>query len=244
MIRPSSDEAHLLVGRLHRPFSYQVTAGSFPQDVQVWDRSGKVEYSVASLPLSDRVPLAGVRTGPRSYQWVPEKPATLTWAEALDGGDPKAKVPFRDRIVSIAAPFSGQPKEIFKTEERFRSLQPLANGLALVKDYERVKRVERTIEISLDEPGSKPRVVFSLNEKDAYRDPGTPVLRTMKDGRRQALNSATRFFSPGKDRHLPGTIRSWTASISSPGKRSDSSNPTPARMNRSWPLWTTMAPAF
>ena len=55
----------------------------------------------------------------------------------------------------IAAPFSGQPTEIFKTSERFRSLQPLADGKALVEDYERVKRIVRTFEISLDQPGAE-----------------------------------------------------------------------------------------
>ena len=32
--------------------------------------------------------------------------------EALDGGDLKNKVPFRDKVVSLAAPFSGQPTEV------------------------------------------------------------------------------------------------------------------------------------
>jgi dipeptidyl aminopeptidase/acylaminoacyl peptidase len=197
MIRPSSDQAHLLVGWLHRPFSYQVTAGSFPQEVEVWDRAGKTEYKVASLPLSDRVPLAGVRTGPRAYQWLPDRPATLVWTEALDKGDPKAKVPFRDKIVMIAAPFSGEPKEIFKTQERFRSLEPLAGGMALVRDFERVKRIERTLEINLDKPGAEAKVIFSLNEKDAYRDPGNPVLRTTAAGRREVVQSGDEIFLQG-----------------------------------------------
>jgi dipeptidyl aminopeptidase/acylaminoacyl peptidase len=197
MIRPSSDQAHLLVGWLHRPFSYQVTAGSFPQEVEVWDRAGKTEYKVASLPLSDRVPLAGVRTGPRAYQWLPDRPATLVWTEALDKGDPKAKVLFRDKIVMIAAPFSGEPKEIFMTQERFRSLEPLAGGMALVRDFERVKRIERTLEINLDKPGAEAKVIFSLNEKDAYRDPGNPVLRTTAAGRREVVQSGDEIFLQG-----------------------------------------------
>ncbi len=131
VLRPSPDQTHLLVGSLHKPYSYQLRASEFPQEIEVWDRAAKVEYKVASLPLADRVTLAGVRTGPRSYQWLQDKPATLVWAEALDGGDPKAKVPFHDKIVMIAAPFSGQPNEIFKTEQRFRGIQPLAGGKAL-----------------------------------------------------------------------------------------------------------------
>jgi dipeptidyl aminopeptidase/acylaminoacyl peptidase len=198
VVRPSPDQTHLLIAWLHKPYSYQLTAQAFPEDIEVWDRHGKVEYKVASLPLADRVPLAGVRTGPRSYQWVQDKPATLAWAEALDGGDPKAKVPYRDRIVMTAAPFSGQPKEIFKTGERFRSLQPLANGKALVEDYERVKRIVRTFEISLDQPDTEARLIFSRNERDAYHNPGTPVLKTTPDGRLQVIQSGDEIFLEGQ----------------------------------------------
>jgi dipeptidyl aminopeptidase/acylaminoacyl peptidase len=203
LVRPSPDQTHLLVGWLHKPYSYQLTARAFPEEVEVWDRHAKVEYKVASLPLADRVPLAGVRSGPRSYQWLQDRPATLVWAEALDGGDPKAKVAYRDRIVTIAAPFSGQPNEVFKTGERFRGLQPLANGKALVEDYERVKRIVRTFEISLvkpspDQPNNAARLIFSLNERDAYHDPGNPVLKTTPDGRRQVVQSGDEIYLQGE----------------------------------------------
>ena len=36
------DGNHLLVVSNHRPFSYTLTAGSFPREVEVWDRSGKI----------------------------------------------------------------------------------------------------------------------------------------------------------------------------------------------------------
>src|SRR5215831_5636091 len=65
-LRPSPDQEHLLVGRLHKPYSYQLPARAFPEDIEVWNREAQVEYTVANLPLADRVPLAGVRTGPRS----------------------------------------------------------------------------------------------------------------------------------------------------------------------------------
>ncbi len=198
LVRPSPDQTHLLVGWLHRPYSYQLTAGAFPQEVEIWDRAGRVEHKIASLPLADRTPLAGIRTGPRAYQWLPDKPATLVWVEALDGGDPKTKVPYRDRIVLMGAPFSGQPSEVFKTEERFAGLQPLANGKALVEDRERVKRTVRTFEISLDHPDTGGRLIFSLNERDAYRDPGEPVFKTTPDGRRQVIQSGDAIYLSGE----------------------------------------------
>jgi dipeptidyl aminopeptidase/acylaminoacyl peptidase len=197
VVRPSPDDKHLLVGRLHRPYSYQLPSGAFPQEVEVWDRSGAVEYEVASLPLADHIPLAGVRTGPRFIEWLPEKAATLTWVEALDGGNPKENVPNRDKILALASPFHEKPREIFKTKERLRSMQPLANGKALVEDFERVKRIVRTLEIDLDKPGTEGRVIFSRNERDAYHDPGTPVIKTMPDGRRTVIQSVDEIYLSG-----------------------------------------------
>jgi dipeptidyl aminopeptidase/acylaminoacyl peptidase len=195
--RPSPDGKHLMVSRLHRPYSYQLPANAFPAEVEVWDRAAKVEYKIASLPLADRVPLAGVRTGPRSYNWLPAKAATLTWVEALDGGNPKEKVPNRDRIMEQTAPFLQQPQEVARFKERFRGMQPLADGKALVEDYERASRVIRTMEVDLDKPGSDARVIFSRNERDAYRDPGTPVTKTTPDGRRMAVQTGDQILLTG-----------------------------------------------
>ena len=152
---------------------------------------------MASLPLAERVPLAGVRTGPRSVEWLPEKAATLTWTEALDGGNPKEMVPNRDRILALAAPFREEPREIYRTKERFQGMQPLANGKALVEDFERVKRVVRTLEIDLDKPGAEARLIFSRNQRDAYHDPGTPVMKTTPDGRRIVIQSGDEIFLSG-----------------------------------------------
>ena len=102
MVRPSPDEKHLLVGRIHRPYSYQLPGGRFPQEIGVWDREAKVEYKVASLPLEERTPIGGVRTGPRAYEWLPDKSATLLWVEALDGGNPREKASFRDEIPDVS----------------------------------------------------------------------------------------------------------------------------------------------
>ena len=197
VVRISPDQSHLLVSRLHKPYSYQLPSNSFPQEVEVWDRSGKTEYKVASLPLAEHVPLAGVRTGPRATEWLPEKPATLTWVEALDGGNPKETVPNRDRILALASPFRDQPYEVFKTKERFRGMQPLADGKALVEEFERSKRIVRTLEIDMDKPGSTARVIFSRNERDEYHNPGAPVTKTMVDGRQSILQSGSEIYLSG-----------------------------------------------
>jgi dipeptidyl aminopeptidase/acylaminoacyl peptidase len=197
ILRPSPDESHLLVARLHKPYSYQLPGSSFPEDIEVWNREAKVEYTVAKLPLADRVPLAGVRTGPRSIEWLPEKPAMLTWVEALDGGNPKEIAPKRDQILSLAAPFNGKPQEIYSTRERFRGVQPLAEGKALVEDYNRQTRIIRTIEVDLGKPGTEEHVIFSRNERDEYRNPGNPVMKTSATGRRTVIQTGNTILMSG-----------------------------------------------
>ena len=106
-VSPSPDGRYLLAERVHAPFSYLFPYERFPHAVDVLDARGAHVKTVADLPLADRVPADGVPTGPRDVAWKPSSPATLAWPEALDGGDPRRDAPARDRIVMLAAPFTG-----------------------------------------------------------------------------------------------------------------------------------------
>jgi dipeptidyl aminopeptidase/acylaminoacyl peptidase len=197
-LAPSPDGNDLLVARVHRPYSYLHLLRAFPKDIEVWDRSGKAIYKVASLPLEDRVPIDGVPTGPRSYEWRPTDPATLVWVEAMDGGNPKEKVPHRDRIVMIKTPFRGEPSELFKTEQRFRGLQFGDKGsMALIEDYERNKRWGRTFLVNPDQPGAPAKMLWSRNVQDLYHDPGTPVMTRLPNGQRAIHQSGGTIFLSG-----------------------------------------------
>jgi dipeptidyl aminopeptidase/acylaminoacyl peptidase len=194
-VTPSPDGRHLLVARVHKPYSYLHPVFRFPEVVEVWDRAGQKVYELADLPLADRIPTEGVRTGPRAYEWRADEPATLLWVEALDGGNPKEKAPHRDRILTLAAPFQAQPREIFETVERFRDVQALAkDAKALVTDYERDKRWARTIEIDLNKPNAEGRLIFSRNVQDRYHDPGRPVMERLPNGREVILQNGDDIY--------------------------------------------------
>ena len=195
---PSPDGAHILVARLLHPYSYLHPADDFPKEVEVWDRSAKVVHKIASLPLADEVPIEGVPKGPRSYQWRPTEGSTLVWAEALDEGDPRKKVSHRDRIMMLRAPFTGQPAEVFKTEHRFNGLQWGEGGLlAFIRDYDRDKRWVRTQLVEVDKPGTAPRVVWSHSARERYENPGTPVMRTLPNGRRVVMRHGDFIYLTG-----------------------------------------------
>ena len=192
---PAPDGKHILVSRIHRPYSYLHSSHSFPSEIEVWDTAGKTVHKLASLPLADTVPIEGVPTGPRQVEWRADQPATLVWAEALDGGDPRRKVPHRDRLMTISAPFQGDPKEMLKLEQRFSGIDWSERGdFALVRDSERARRWSRTFVLDLKNPAEAPRLLWSRSTQDRYNAPGVPVQKTLASGQRAIHQSGDSIF--------------------------------------------------
>jgi dipeptidyl aminopeptidase/acylaminoacyl peptidase len=154
-------------------------------------------YKVASLPLADQVPINGVTTGPRSVRWRPGEPATLVWVKALDDGDPRKKVAHRDSVLTLKAPFAGEPVELFKTEHRFAGGGfGDKGGLMYFSDFDRDKRWQRTFVFYLDKPDVAPKEISSRNQQDRYSDPGTPVTRVVA-GQRAILQNGDFIYLTG-----------------------------------------------
>ena len=178
----SPDGKYILAERITRPFSYLFPASRFPTEIEVWDIQGKMVYKVASVPLLDRLPVQGVQVEPRGVDWIPTENATLMWAEALDKGDPKNMITPRDKLMKLAAPFSSQPLEVAKVEQRYQGRQfGEKNGLMLFYDYNRDTQHRRIY--MMDYRGdSTAKMISDLNVRDRYNDIGTPVLKVLPNG--------------------------------------------------------------
>ena len=185
-VEPAPDGRHLLVVTLHKPYSYVTTHERFPRDVQVWDiakRNAVKSTTIASIPLTDRVPVAGVPTGPRDFSWRPTDPATLVWAEALDGGDWKVSVPQRDKVMLQKAPFAAPPVELARTTQRFAGLAwTERTDTALLEEYDENRHWRHVSLMDVDHPQVAPRVLWDLSSDEKYADPGNPVYRQQADG--------------------------------------------------------------
>ena len=189
--------AYVLVSRTIRPYSYQVPASRFAKEIEVWTPKGEVVHRVAQLPLAEEIPIRGVRTGPRSIAWRPDAPATLVWVEALDGGDPRGKVDHRDRMVMLAAPFTGQPTEIARFAERYAGTVWDAGGVAIAAEYDRVRRWTTAWIIDASRPGAAPRLLWDRSAEDRYGNPGSPVLRENAAGGEVLLRSGEWMYLRG-----------------------------------------------
>jgi dipeptidyl aminopeptidase/acylaminoacyl peptidase len=174
----SPDGQFVLVSRVKRPFSRLLPSGQFPHDVEVWNRSGAVVKKVADVPMADTVPINGVLTGPRSYGWVPVEPATLMWVEALDKGDLKNKVPHRDRILTLKAPFTGEAAPVAQTEFRYAGASWTEKGTILLSEADRSTRTTRTW--VLNPAWGEPRKLWDRKQQDQYSNPGSPLVDPAK----------------------------------------------------------------
>ncbi|MBX3232771.1 MAG: S9 family peptidase [Labilithrix sp.] len=177
------DGVHVLVETVHKPYSYVTTVERFPKDVGVLDVQKGDVHKLASLPLADRVPVHGVPLGPRAFNWRSNEPATLIWAEALDGGDWKQKVPHRDKVMMQKAPFTAAPVEVTKTEHRFTGFHwGEKPDLAFLHEHDENRHWRRTFVVNVDQPTAKPRLLWDLSTDEKYKNPGTLVQRPLANG--------------------------------------------------------------
>lgn len=201
----SPDGQMVLGARIQRPYSYQLPATLFPREVAVWDLAGKVAFPLANLSLAEEVPIGGVRTGPRNYHWHPIAPATLVWVEALDGGDPRKRVPHRDRVRVIGAPFTGAPRELMTMEHRFQGLTwTERSDVALVREFQAGRRWNRTWLVNPGAPAEAPKLLWDLGAQDRYGDPGSPLLRPLPNGHRVARVHEDNLYLVGAGANAEG----------------------------------------
>ena len=173
-VTAAPDTKHFLIERVTTPWSWLVPASRFAHSIEVWTRAGETHILTMS-PLADTVPIGGVPTGPRNYQWHATERATLIWIEAQDEGNPKVEAPYRDVIFALPAPFEHQGREIARTEYRFTDIAWTQEGAALITERDRNTRWTRTW---IRSPGSGDlRSLFDRSAEDRYGDPGTPLRR-------------------------------------------------------------------
>jgi dipeptidyl aminopeptidase/acylaminoacyl peptidase len=200
-IQVSPDKKYLLTRTLNKPFSYIVPANGFPSTVSVTDLQGKLIKKLADLPSSETAPGGNdnVQNVARGFEWKDDEASTIVWCMPLDSGLIKKQVEYRDVVYSQAVPFTAEPKELFKTQMRFRGVTWGDKNLALVTEgltSKQVTQMDRYNSVTGDL-----EKLISRNTTDAYGNPGFPVtapnsfgknvIVTIDNGNKILLNNTT-----------------------------------------------------
>tara|TARA_R110002073_G_scaffold139232_2_gene289405 strand:+ start:189474 stop:191906 length:2433 start_codon:yes stop_codon:yes gene_type:complete len=180
----SPDGNYVMITTVEKPFSYLVPYSRFPSKTTIYDKNGHQVETVLEVPLIEDLPkgFMAVRKGKRSFRWRSDKPATLVYFEALDGGDPENKVTHRDEAFELEAPFNGKGKSILKTINRLRSIQWGTNTTAIAYDNWWNTRNVKTYLFNPSNSSQKPKILFDRNSQDVYSDPGSFVTEKNEMG--------------------------------------------------------------
>ncbi|MGN6416362.1 MAG: prolyl oligopeptidase family serine peptidase [Pseudobacter sp.] len=179
----SPDKKFLLLRTINKPFSYLVPASGFNATVSITDLTGKLVKRIADIPSSELSPSGydNVLNAPRGFDWRDDEPATLTWCMPLDSGIYKSRTDFHDQVLSLSAPFSSEPRELFKTTWRFGGISWGNADFALVSERLQSRQSGR---MSRYNPSTgQLEMLWERNSTDAYANPGTPVTEKNKYGR-------------------------------------------------------------
>ena len=173
----SPDGNYVLVKSVEKPFSYLVPYRRFPSKTTIYTKDGKNVETVLEVPLIEDLPkgFMAVRTGKRNFRWRNDKPATLVYTMALDGGDPENKVAFRDEVFELETPYNKEGKSILKTINRAYEIEWGTNEMAIAHDYWWNTRNTKSYVFNPSDSSQKPIVLSDRNYQDRYSDPGNFV---------------------------------------------------------------------
>ena len=177
---PSPDGQWILLETLSRPFSYQVPLWRFPHRAEILDLRGQSQGIIADLPLNETVlpQYDAVRPGRRWVNWRGDRPATIFWVEALDRGDPRVEVPYRDAVYQISAPFGPmlpKPQLLWQLEMRLQRLRWGRESVAIGMEAWYDSRQLRLWKLDPSQPGGNPQLLHQRDFQNAYQDPGELV---------------------------------------------------------------------
>jgi len=178
----SPNHQYIFAEELHKPFSYNQPYERFPQRREVYSVETGEAKLLDDAPLIDNLPIDrdAVEPGPRNYDWRSDKPATIAWVKAADGGDPKKVEQVRDRIYTLDAPFTDDPRVIAELPLRFRGIEWGSDNLAIVTELRWKDR--KMILAALDPAAGKVTQLYAGSMQDRYRNPGTPMLERNASG--------------------------------------------------------------
>ena len=204
----SPDGNYLMVTTINKPYSYLVPYRRFPSTTTMHRSNGDFVKTIMELPLIEDLPkgFMSVRTGPRSYSWRADKPATLVWTEALDGGDANAEAEYRDAVYQLDAPFDGEKDFLLNTKNRYSGIAWCEDNFAVAYDYWWNTRNTKSYIFSPSDDKQEPVTIEDRNYQDRYSDPGGFVYERNEYNRQVLAKEGDNLFLIG-DGYSPDGIK-------------------------------------
>ena len=197
----SPNGEYILIRQIKRPFTRQAPFFTFAMETRIVDRQARTVHVLENRTEVALPPIGRdmVNTGPRFTHWRADAPASLVWAEAMDGGDARSEAEVRDRVFLLEAPFTGEPRVLIDLDQRYWNIDWGRDDLALVQTVWRTASRTKTYRIEPANADADPELLWDRSFEDRYGDPGSPVTRTDEAGQ-----TVLAFDSGGRHLFLTG----------------------------------------
>lgn len=168
----SPDGNYILTEELQQPYSYTLPYYLFAASVNLYHNNGNFIKSYYQRPIQDKTPINfdAVFSGKRYISWRQDKPSTLFWCEAPDGGDPNKQSEYRDELFQSDFPFT-EIKSICKLKNRLSTIIWGDDNLAVVKDFWWKNRNVKTYLVNPSK-NDDAIIIFDKSREDLYANPG------------------------------------------------------------------------
>lgn len=173
----SPDGNYVMVTSMHKPFSYIVPYSRFPSKTIIYTKDAQEVNVVNEMPLLEVLPkgFMSAYSGKRNFSWRSDRPATLYYAIALDGGDPANEMEYRDEVYQLEAPFEGEGTAIMKTINRFSGISWGDDDTAIAYDYWWNTRNSKAYLFDPTAGAESSKILWDRNYQDRYSAPGNFV---------------------------------------------------------------------
>lgn len=170
----SPDGKYVLVEILHKPYSYMVPYNKFSTTTVIYDSKGNEIETIEEVPSQESIPKGSMSTIScrREITWRSDKPSTIYWVQAMDGGDPEKNVDYRDEIFELQSPFKGLPISLVKIKNRYAGIIWGNKDYAVVIDQWKPTQNINTYVFNPSVSNSSPELLFTQKYRDIYNDPG------------------------------------------------------------------------
>lgn len=178
----SPDGKYVIITKVKQPFSYLVPYSRFASETAIFDTNGKLVKLLLDRSVDEVRPKGFMSTTdqPRGFNWRADKPSTVVWTVALDGGDPAKEMEYRDEVFELNAPFNGKERSVIKTKNRFSGITWGSENTAIAYDFWFDNRNTKTYVFNPSDNSQEPKVLFDRNYQDAYSNPGNFVTSKNK----------------------------------------------------------------
>ena len=189
----SPNGKYLLIAEHQRPFSRVHHYASFPIIWYIYDIDKGEVLELARHGLRESRS-NWVQTGKRHFFWHEFTDASLLYIIALDEGNPRNIVPFRDELRLLTYPFSGSGESFYLIENRFRDLKLINTSSFL---YEDLNFQDNVLSLNLVNTNGKKHQIAKLPMRTVYDHPGQPMMSLGEDGTYSVLLKNDTIFLSG-----------------------------------------------